>query len=51
MNRLYVFLILFCFFSMRAQEQNTQTDEKRNLVKMNLTGVVFGIFSLLTKEP
>ena len=44
MNRLYVFLILFCSFSMRAQEQNPQTDEKRNLVKMNLTGVVFRNF-------
>ena len=38
------FLILFCSFSMRAQEQNPQTDEKRNLVKMNLTGVVFRNF-------
>ena len=44
MNRLYVFLILFCSFSMRAQEQNPQTDEKRNLVKINLTGVVFRNF-------
>lgn len=44
MNKLLLSTALICSFFAKSQENNLDADKKRNLVKMNLTGVVFRNF-------
>lgn len=41
MKKLLISLTLLCAFAARSQQSNSAPDNKRNLIKMNFTGIIF----------